>query len=64
MYWDKKCPFCNEYVHYWPNCTASTNPDYDNYGWIYQGKGQWKIKRFFHLSCLRENSRKNKKKNN
>ena len=55
---DKQCPFCKELVQYWPNCSENTSKDYHNYGWLYQGKGKWKIKKYFHLSCLKENSRK------
>ena len=57
MYWSQTCPICGKTVHYWANCSRSTNPDYDNYGWCTQGRGQWRKKQFFHLTCLKSIAR-------
>ena len=51
-YFTNLCPICNKHVSYWANCSKSTNPDYGNIGWIMQGKGKFKTKQYFHLSCL------------
>ena len=49
---NKVCPFCDEPVSYWPNCSPSTNSDYYNVGWVIR-KGK-KTKDLFHLSCYRK----------
>lgn len=58
---DNRCPFCGKYVNHWANDAPSTNPDYYDRGEIYQGHGKFRIKRYFHKSCLKANSRGEKK---
>ena len=58
---DNRCPFCGKYVNHWANDAPSTNPDYYDRGEIYQGHGKFRIKRYFHKSCLKANSRGDKK---
>lgn len=55
--WNQQCPFCKRYINYYPNCAPSTFKDYDNFGWVIQDNGDVKIKQFFHLDCLKKNSR-------
>lgn len=51
---ERKCPFCNETVQYWPNCAPSTCKDY--YEAVYsQTKRGTKI--WFHKSCYLKNTR-------
>lgn len=50
---DMKCPFCEEYVQYWPNCSSSTCRDYGNVGWLLTRRGR---KQFFYNSCFHNNT--------
>lgn len=45
--WNMTCPLCGKTVHYWPNYSETTSPDYGDVEWIMHGK----IKQFFHRSC-------------
>jgi len=61
MYKNMKCPYCDKYVDYHPNCTQRTAKDWDKYGWTIS-KGKYKTKHFFHLDCYEKEVLKNKQK--
>lgn len=54
--WNMTCPLCGKTVHYWPNYSEATSPDYGDVEWIMHGK----IKQFFHRSCYMKSVKEKK----